>query len=62
MVRIAAVFVSSLRPMVTELGKVKNATSAKAQRVLGWKPRTNEEALVATAESLHRLGLLRVSS
>jgi len=27
--------------------------------VLGWAPRSNEEALVATAESLVRLGLLK---
>jgi hypothetical protein len=29
--------------------------------VLGWAPRSNEEALVATAESLLRLGLLKDS-
>ena len=33
----------------------------KAQRVLGWTPRSNEEAIVATATSLVRLGLLRDS-
>jgi dihydroflavonol-4-reductase len=26
-------------------------------RLLGWAPRSNEEAIVATAESLVRLGL-----
>ncbi len=39
-----------------------HATHAKARRVLGWTPRSNEEALVATAESLVRLGLLRDSA
>ncbi|MGN6392372.1 MAG: SDR family oxidoreductase [Gemmatimonadales bacterium] len=58
-VRIAAWFVPSVRPMVTEVGKPKNATSAKAQRVLGWAPRSSEEALVAAAESLRRFGLLK---
>jgi len=58
-VRIAARFVPSLRPMVTEVGKARNATSAKARRVLGWAPRSSEEALVATAESLRRFGLLK---
>ena len=42
-----------------ELGKMKNATNEKARRVLGWAPRSNEEAIVATAESLMRLGLLQ---
>ena len=44
-----------------ELGKLKNATSEKARRVLGWQPRSSEDAIVATAESLMRLGLLRAS-
>jgi dihydroflavonol-4-reductase len=29
--------------------------------VLDWTPRSNEEAIVATAESLLRLGLLKAS-
>jgi dihydroflavonol-4-reductase len=40
---------------------VKNATNEKAKRLLGWAPRSNEESIVATAESLVRLGLLRNS-
>jgi dihydroflavonol-4-reductase len=35
-----------------------NATSAKAIRMLGWTPRSSDEAIVACAESLMRLGLL----
>jgi dihydroflavonol-4-reductase len=30
--------------------------------VLGWEPRSSEEAIVATAESLVKLGLLKDSS
>jgi dihydroflavonol-4-reductase len=41
------------------LGKVRRATSAKAQKVLGWTPRGNDEMIVVTAESLIRLGLLK---
>ena len=33
-------------------GKVGHATSTKARRVLGWQPRSSEDALVATAGSL----------
>jgi dihydroflavonol-4-reductase len=50
---------AAVKQIIPELGKVKNATSEKAQRVLGWAPRSAEEAIVATAESLVRLGLLR---
>jgi nucleoside-diphosphate-sugar epimerase len=51
----------AVRQIVPELGKAKNATSAKARRILGWAPRSSEDAIVATADSLVRLGLLRDS-
>ncbi|TWB17317.1 dihydroflavonol-4-reductase [Nitrospirillum amazonense] len=47
-----------MRGAVTLLGVNLNATSEKAIRLLGWAPRPSEEAIVATAESLIRLGLL----
>jgi Nucleoside-diphosphate-sugar epimerases len=61
LVRLAALRDPSIKQIIPELGNPKNATSAKARRVLGWAPRTNEEAIVATAESLLRLGLLKES-
>jgi len=61
MVRLAALRDPAIKLILPELGKVKNATNEKARRVLGWAPRSNEEALVATAESLVRLGLLKDS-
>jgi nucleoside-diphosphate-sugar epimerase len=60
-VRIAALRDSAVKLILPELGKVKNATSEKARRMLGWTPRSKEEAIVATAESLIRLGLLKDS-
>ncbi len=60
-VRVAAWFDPAVRVILPELGKVKNATNAKARRVLGWTPRSNEECILATAESLVRLGLLKDS-
>ena len=58
-VRLVAVRDPAARYIVPELGKFKNATSAKARRVLGWAPRSSEDALVATAESLLKLGLIK---
>ena len=58
-VRLAARRDPSLRQLLPLLGKIRNATSEKARRVLGWSPRSNEETLVATAESLIRFGLLK---
>ena len=62
LVRLAALVDPSLRQVIGELGKTKNATSEKARRLLGWAPRSREDALVATAESLIRLGLLKEKS
>jgi nucleoside-diphosphate-sugar epimerase len=53
--RIAALFVPALRQFVPQLGKVKHASNEKARRVLGWSPRSNEDAIAATGESLVRL-------
>src|SRR5579863_8548377 len=61
-VRLAALRDPAVRQILPELGKPKNASGEKARRVLGWAPRSNEEAIVATAESLLRLGLLRKSA
>ncbi|MGC1520982.1 MAG: aldehyde reductase [Steroidobacteraceae bacterium] len=58
LVRIVALRDPVARSIVPELGRVKNASNEKAKRVLGWTPRSNEEAIVATGESLVRLGLV----
>ena len=44
--------------MVNELGKVRRVSSERARTVLGWTPRSNTEALAATAHALGDLGLL----
>ena len=58
-VRFLALFVADMKAISPELGNKKSASSAKAKRVLGWRTRTNEEAVVASGESLARLGLLK---
>jgi nucleoside-diphosphate-sugar epimerase len=59
LVRIAAMRDPVVRLLLPELGTPMNATNEKARRVLGWAPRSTEEAIVATAESMVRLGLLK---
>jgi nucleoside-diphosphate-sugar epimerase len=61
LVRVAAMRDSAVKVILPELGKIKNATNEKARRMLGWAPRTNEQSIVAAAESLVRLGLLKDS-
>ncbi len=58
LVRLAALRDPAVKSILPELGKRKNATNEKARRLLGWSPRSNEEAIVATAESLIGLGLV----
>jgi nucleoside-diphosphate-sugar epimerase len=62
LVRIAALRDPAVRQILPELGKIKNGSSEKARRVLGWAPRSNEDAIIATAESLVRLKPLNVSA
>jgi nucleoside-diphosphate-sugar epimerase len=57
-VRLAARFDPSMRQLLPLLDNIRNATSAKAERMLGWKPRPREEAIVATAESLISFGIV----
>ena len=58
LVRFAARFDRTLRPLVPLLDSTRRATSAKAQRLLGWQPRPPEDAIVATAESLIAFGVV----
>ncbi|GHE97366.1 NAD-dependent epimerase/dehydratase family protein [Streptomyces fumanus] len=51
-VRIAAVFDDDVRLSLSMLGIPRDATNAKAQRVLGWAPRPPEQAVLATARSI----------
>ena len=61
LVRIASLRDPAVKQILPELGRAKNASNEKAKRMLGWGPRSAEEAIVATAESLVRLGLLKGS-
>lgn len=58
-VRLAARVDPSVQGIIRDLGQVRKANNTKARRVLGWKPRSNEETIVATAESLIRFRVLR---
>ena len=58
LVRFAALFQPTLRPLLPLLDSTRRATSEKAERVLGWRPRPPQEAILATAESLIRFGIV----
>jgi dihydroflavonol-4-reductase len=58
LMRVVALKNPAMKATLPLLGVNLNATGEKARRLLGWSPRTREDAIVATAESLVRLGLL----
>ncbi|MBD2753092.1 SDR family oxidoreductase [Spirosoma validum] len=58
LLRIAALKDPMVKSMIPLLGRMMNVTSAKAIHLLDWSPRSTQEAVLATAESLIRLHLL----
>jgi nucleoside-diphosphate-sugar epimerase len=58
LMRFGALFSPELRDVASRLGHVSTASNEKARRLLGWTPRSNEEALIASAQSLVDLGLV----
>lgn len=59
LVRIAALFNPLAKNIVPQLGRIKNASNEKAKRILGWTPRTNEEAILSSVESMVRFGVIK---
>ena len=62
LVRAAALFNPMAKKIVPQLGRIKNASNEKARLLLGWSPRTNEEAILSAAESLFRFGVVETAS
>ncbi len=59
LVRLSAVFDPVVRDRLFELGKSRPVSSEKAKRELGWNPRSNDDTIVATAESLLAEGVVK---
>jgi nucleoside-diphosphate-sugar epimerase len=59
-VRLAALFSPKAKAIAPMLGINRNASNEKARKILGWQPRTNEEAILATAESLLKYNLNKI--
>ena len=58
LIRSMALTNPAMKGLVPLLGVPMDASGEKARRLLGWAPRTREEAILASAESLVRLGLV----
>ena len=58
MVKLVAQFRTPLKELIPNLGVIRKASDEKAKNVLNWNPRSNEEAIIATAESLLQLKIV----
>ncbi|WP_173923260.1 aldehyde reductase [Agromyces sp. Marseille-P2726] len=59
LVRVGARFSTELRAVAPQLDRRQGASHEKATRMLGWNPRSTEDAIVASGRSLIELGLVR---
>jgi len=59
LIRSMALTNMAMKGLVPLLGVDLAASGEKARRLLGWSPRSREEAILASAESLVRLGLVK---
>lgn len=61
LIRVMALFNPAAKAVLPHLGAVRLTSSEKATRMLGWQPRSFEEAVVASAESVLKLGLVKAA-
>lgn len=59
LVRMAALFNEKAKALAPMLGVYRSASNEKARHILGWQPASNEEAILASAESLIKFGYIK---
>lgn len=58
LMRISALFDKTLRMVVPDLNREENLSSARAQELLGWRPRPLDDMVVAMADSMIEYGVV----
>ncbi|GAA4163077.1 aldehyde reductase [Chryseobacterium ginsenosidimutans] len=58
-IKFLTIFNPKLKAVTPYLGMIKQASSEKAIKILGWKPHSTEEAILATAKSLIELKIVK---
>ncbi len=59
MVRLISNFETSLKPILIDLEEERKLNNSKAKNVLDWEPRSPREAVLACAESVLELGIVK---
>ncbi|MFN1218303.1 SDR family oxidoreductase [Chryseobacterium kwangjuense] len=60
-VRLAALFSKKAKAIVPLIGINRKASNEKAKKILGWQPRTKEDAILATVDSLLKFKQIKTS-
>ena len=48
-----------MKTVANQLGKTKELDNSKAKNILGWQPRSGEEAVIASAKSLIEFDIVK---
>jgi nucleoside-diphosphate-sugar epimerase len=59
LLRVAALFNPQAKAILPLVGIYREASNEKARKLLGWQPRSNKEAILATVESMVKWGALK---
>ncbi|KAJ5174965.1 uncharacterized protein N7482_000842 [Penicillium canariense] len=59
-IKLLGYFNPGIALVVPQLGERRPGSNEKARTLLGWTPRSNADAVIATAESLFELGIVKV--
>ena len=59
-VRILALFMPAAKQLIGEIGRTRTHSSARAQTVLGWRPRPPEQSILDCARSLIAHGVVKL--
>jgi dihydroflavonol-4-reductase len=56
---VVGLFDSSVRLVIPDLNKPQDISTERIRTVLGWEPRSKEDAIISMAESMIKHGLIK---
>ena len=59
LIKLIGLFSPLMKTVANQLGKTKELDNSKAKNILGWQPRSGEESVIASAESLIEFDLVK---
>ena len=59
LIKLLGLFSPLMKTVADQLGKTKELDNSKAKNILGWQPRSGEEAVIASAKSLIEFDIVK---